>query len=59
MISTALSLYFLLRTLILSIYRRFETDSLPPVTLGSDLAEEVQIDPASVVHAIVEVVAHT
>lgn len=39
--------------------RGFETDNLPPVASGSDLAQEVQIDPASVVHAILEVVART
>ncbi|KAG1833257.1 hypothetical protein DFJ58DRAFT_228111 [Suillus subalutaceus] len=39
--------------------RRFETDSPPPVAPGSDLAQEVQIDPASVVHAILEVVTRT
>lgn len=37
--------------------RRFENDSLPPVASGSDLTQEVQIDPAAVVHAILEVVA--
>ncbi|KAG1840116.1 hypothetical protein C8R48DRAFT_838370 [Suillus tomentosus] len=39
--------------------RRFETDSLPPVAPGSDPAQEVQIDPAAVVHAILEVVTRT
>ncbi|KAG1876334.1 hypothetical protein F4604DRAFT_2006644 [Suillus subluteus] len=39
--------------------RRFETDSLPSVAPGIDLVQEVQIDPASVVHAILEVVTRT
>lgn len=39
--------------------RRFETDSLPLVAPGSDLAQEVRIDPAAVVHAILEVVTRT
>ncbi|KAG1823595.1 uncharacterized protein BJ212DRAFT_693220 [Suillus subaureus] len=39
--------------------RRFETDSLPSVAPGSDLAQEIQIDPSSVVHAILEVVTRT
>ncbi|KAG2343079.1 hypothetical protein BDR05DRAFT_963493 [Suillus weaverae] len=39
--------------------RWFENDSLPPVVPGSDLAQEVRIDPAAVVHAILEVVTRT
>jgi hypothetical protein len=39
--------------------RRFETDSLPPAVPGNDLVEEVQIDPASVVHAILDMVTRT
>ncbi|KAG2156820.1 uncharacterized protein EDB93DRAFT_1247012 [Suillus bovinus] len=39
--------------------RRFENDSLPPVAPGSDLAQEIQIDPAAVVHAILEVATRT
>ncbi|KAG2032542.1 hypothetical protein BDR03DRAFT_1002563 [Suillus americanus] len=38
---------------------QFETDSLPSVAPGIDSAQEVQIDPASVVHAILEVVTRT
>lgn len=39
--------------------RRFESDSLPPVAPGSDLAQAVLIDPTAIVHAILEVVART
>jgi len=41
------------------LYRRFEIDSVSPIAPGSDLSQEVQIDTASVVHTILEVVTRT